>query len=161
MIRAAGAWDVKAIATIWNELIRDSEVTFNAVEKTETELVRLMRARADRGFGFFVAEEAREVLGFATYGQFRAGSGYARTMEHTIHLAPGARRKGKGRALMATLEDHARAAGVHSLIGAVSADNDDAIAFHTAIGYSEAARLAEVGWKNDRWFDLVLMQKVL
>ena len=149
MIRAAGAWDVKAIATIWNELIRDSEVTFNAVEKTETELVRLMLARADRGFGFFVAEEAREVLG------------YARTMEHTIHLAPGARRKGKGRALMATLEDHARAAGVHSLIGAVSADNDDAIAFHTAIGYSEAARLAEVGWKNDRWFDLVLMQKVL
>jgi phosphinothricin acetyltransferase len=29
------------------------------------------------------------------------------------------------------------------------------------MGYTEVGRLPQVGWKFDRWHDLVLMQKIL
>lgn len=161
MIIEAGARHARGIMAVWNPVIRETAITFNAAEKQENDLVRLIVSRADAGLGFFVAEEQGEVLGFATYGQFRVGVGYARTMEHTIVLAPEARGKGLGKALMNRIEFHARDHGVHSMMAGVSAENEDGIAFHARLGYKMLVRVPEVGWKFDRWMDLVLMQKFL
>lgn len=160
-LRPATPADAPAIAAIWNPFIRDSFVTFNAAEKSAQEVAELIDARGAAGHGFLVAAEGDAVLGFASYGQFRAGVGYAHTMEHTILLAPGGRGRGLGRALMAALEAHAAAAGAHSMIAGVSAANPDGVAFHAAIGYAVIARLPQVGRKAGRWLDLVLMQKML
>jgi L-amino acid N-acyltransferase len=161
MIRPAAARDAAEVAKIWNAVIRDTAITFNSVEKTESELVRLFITKAEQGHGFFVVEEEGAILGFATYGQFRGGMGYARCMEHTIILGEAARGRGLGRALMEVVEDHARAGGAHSIFAGVSAENEPGVAFHSAMGYREVARLSEVGWKFDRWMDLVLLQKFL
>ncbi|MBK1635243.1 GNAT family N-acetyltransferase [Rhodovulum adriaticum] len=160
-VRPARAADAPQIAAIWGHYIRETLVTFNAAEKTAAEVAALIAERQAAGHGFFVAEDAGRVMGFATYGQFRGGVGYARTMEHTILLDPLARGGGHGRALMAAVEDHARAGGAHSIFAGVSAANADGVAFHAAMGYAEVARLREVGHKQGLWLDLVLMQKFL
>ena len=160
MIRPATAADCAAIAAIWNPIIRDTAITFTGVEKTETGLAAMLDDKAVAGFPVLVADDGG-VLGFATYGTFRNGPGYARTAEHTILLGPQARGRGVGRALMAALEDDARGRGIHSLWAGVSAENPAGRAFHAAIGYAEVAVLPEVGWKFGRWLDLVLMQKML
>ena len=161
ILRPAVSDDAAAVAAIWNPVIRDTAATFTTQEKTVEGLAADFATRAAEGKLFLLAEEAGTVLGFATYFQFRNGPGYARTMEHSIILSPAARGRGVGRALMAGLEDHARAAGVHSLWAGVSAENPSGVAFHAAIGFSEIARLPEVGYKFGRWMDLVLMQKIL
>jgi len=161
MIRLAGAWDATAIAEIWNPVIRDSTITFNAVEKDPDNLVRFLTSQADVGQATFVVEQDGEVLGFATYGQFRAGVGYARSMEHTIMIAAGARGRGHGAGLLEAVEAHAREGGAHSMIAGVSGANEAGIGFHAARGYHEIARVPEVGWKHASWLDLVLMQKIL
>lgn len=161
MIRRATPADAAAIAAIWNPYIRDTLVTFNAAEKPPDEVAAMIRARDAAGFATFVAEGAAGLEGFASYAQFRAGVGYARSMEHTILLAPGAGGRGTGRALMAALGDHARAGGAHCLFAGVSAENPAGRAFHAAIGFSEVALLREVGFKGGRHLDLVLMQKFL
>jgi len=158
MIRAAVAADAAAIVAIWNKIIRDTAFTFTTVEKTEGGVRRDMAAA---GQVFLVAEQAGAVLGFATYGAFRAGPGYAQTMEHSVILAPEARGRGIGAALMKVLEVQARAAGVHCLIAAVSGENAGAVAFHRRIGFVEVGRLPEVGRKFDRWMDLIVLQKLL
>lgn len=158
IIRSARAADAAAICGIWNRIIRDSLVTFTTDEKSEASVAADL---SEGGDAFLVAETAGEVAGFATFGAFRSGPGYAFTAEHSIQLAPGARGRGIGRALMARLEEVASAAGVHSLIAGVSGANPGGIAFHAAIGFAEVARLPEVGFKNGRWLDLVLMQKFL
>lgn len=161
MIRPAAPRDLAAIIAFWNPMIRATTVTFSTEQKTVDGLTRMIAERRAAGAEFLVAEAAGQVLGLATYAQFRGGNGYAQAMEHTIVLAPEAQGKGLGRALMSALEDHARAAGAHVMVAGVSAENAAGIAFHAAIGYTETGRMPEVGHKFGRWLGLVLMQKLL
>ncbi|QYZ71124.1 GNAT family N-acetyltransferase [Neotabrizicola shimadae] len=161
MIRPATAADVESVAALWNGLIRDTTVTFTSKEKTLAEVAETIAARQRDGFTFLVAEHGSKVAGFATYAQFRGGDGYARCMEHSIHLEPLARGQGLGRRLMQAIEDHARARGTHSMIAGVSAENAGGLAFHGALGYRTIATVPESGFKFGRWLDLVLMQKIL
>lgn len=161
MIRPARASDAAAIAAFWNPQIRDTLITFTTLEKTEADLIAMIAGKAAEGYAFFVAEEAGAVLGFASYGPFRSGPGYRRACEHTIILAPEAKGRGLGRRLMEAIEDHARAAGRHIMVAAVSGGNPPGRAFHAALGYREVGVLPEAGWKFERYWDLVLMQKIL
>jgi L-amino acid N-acyltransferase YncA len=158
-IRHARPEDASDIAAFWNQLIRDTSVTFNPLEKPPAAIAEMIRARGADGRPWLVAEASGGVVGFATYAQFRAGAGYAATMEHTIILAPEGR--GLGARLMAALVDEARARGVRSLIGAVSAENAPALAFHARQGFVEVGRIPDAGRKFDRWIDLVLVQRRL
>lgn len=162
MIRPARPEDIPALLAIWNPIIRETMVTFNNAEKSPADLAAMLAEKAAAGQPFLVAEgSGAKVLGFATYGAFRAGPGYRFTAEHTIILAPAARGQGLGRALMAALEAEARAAGLHILVAGVSGGNDGAEDFHRAIGFHTIARLPGVGFKFGRFWDLILMQKAL
>jgi len=161
ILRAAVPADIPAVLDIWNPVIRDSVTTFNSVQKTPQDLTQMFADKAAAGHEFLVAEAEAQILGFATYGQFRGGIGYAHTMEHTIVLGPAARGKGLGRTLLLAIEDHARMHGAHSLFAGICAENPDARAFHAAMGYAHVATLAAVGYKFERWMDLHLMQKFL
>jgi phosphinothricin acetyltransferase len=160
ILRPFAAGDTDAVINIWNPVIRETTVTFSSEEKTPDGLAAMITERRAAGREFFVAEDGG-LLGFATYGQFRGGNGYVHAMEHTIILAPKARGRGAGRALMAAVEGHARAGGAHTLFAGVSGENAEGVAFHARIGFSTVARIPEVGRKFGRWLDLVLMMKML
>lgn len=161
VIRPAVAMDATAIVGFWNPMIRDTAVTFNPVEKDPAEVAAMITARQADGHGFVVAEDAGTLLGFATYSQFRGGAGYATCMEHTVILAPAAQGRGIGRALMTAIEGHARLRGAHQIIAGVSGENPEGLAFHTACGYVQIARIPEAGFKFGRFMDLILLRKLL
>jgi phosphinothricin acetyltransferase len=159
-IRHARPEDASALAAIWNPLIRDTAATFTSVEKTAAGLAEAIAARA-AGLPWLVAVTSAGPAGFATCAPFRPGPGYARTLEHTIILAPAATRRGLGARLMDRLAAEAAAAGGHALIGAISAENGPALAFHAAQGFAEVGRIPEAGRKFGRWIDLVLVRRPL
>jgi L-amino acid N-acyltransferase YncA len=161
MIRPFEAQDTAEVLAIWNPIIRHTIITFASDEKTAEGLAAMVAERRAAGREFFVAEEGGVLLGFASYAQFRGGNGYVHAMEHTVILGEGARGRGVGRALMAAVEDHARAAGCHTMVAGVSGENEAGIAFHQAVGYLAVGLLPESGRKFGRWLDLVLLQKVL
>ena len=161
MIRQAGAADAGAIAAIWNPIIRDTDITFNPVQKSTDEIATLIADRQAASHAFLVAEVEGVVQGFPSYFQFRGGLGYARTMEHSVNVAAAARGLGLGRALMAALEAHARRNGRRMLIGAVTATNAASLDFHRGLGFVEVGRIPDAGWKFGRHHDLVLVQKLL
>lgn len=161
MIRAAETSDAGGIAALMLPIVRDTTISFLAEPKTAAQIEAELRTKAQAGYGAFVAEQAGVVAGYATYGQFRGGSGYVHAFEHSIALAPETRGQGLGTRLMARLEEHARAAGGHTLWAGVSGENPAGRAFHARLGFAEVAVLPEVGRKFDRWLDLVLMRKEL
>ena len=158
MVRQARMADAADICTIVNGLIRDTVVTFTSKDRSESEIAAdiALRWRA-----YQVIETDGQVVGFATYGPFRNGPGYASTKELTIHLAPQARGRGMGRALLQALEQVAVSQGVHVLVAGISGANQEGIAFHTSCGYDVVGRMPEVGQKAGQMLDLILMQKIL
>ncbi len=158
IIRPARAEDAEALTVILNDVIDNTTITFTSQRKTVEDVQNDIAAR---GTAFLVAEIDSVAAGYASYFPFRNGPGYARTKEHSIALAQQARGKGAGRALMQVLEEVARADGVHSLWAGVSAENMAGRYFHATLGFTDIATLPEVGFKFDRWIDLVLMQKML
>jgi phosphinothricin acetyltransferase len=155
-VRRAGPADAAAICALANPVIRDTTITFTTEPRREEAVAALVAAQPH-----WVAEAGGGVVGFATHFPFRAGPGYAFTREHSVMLAPGARGRGLGRALMAAVEADAAAQGIHTLWAGISAENAPACAFHAALGFAETARLPQVGRKFGRWIDLILMHKVL
>jgi len=158
ILRPARAGDAEAICAIQNPIIRDTLITFTTVLRTPEAVAAEI---TEKGAAFLVAEIDGQVAGFASFGEFRKGPGYAATREHSVNLAPDARGRGVGQALMARLEHVAAAQGVHVLIGGVSGANPAGIAFHERIGFTCTGRLPGVGFKQGQWLDLVLMQKHL
>ncbi len=47
------------------------------------------------------------------------------------------------------------------MIGGIDASNSGSIALHAALGFEPCGILREVGWKFDRWLDLMFMQRKL
>jgi L-amino acid N-acyltransferase YncA len=161
MIRPARASDAPALAALLNHWILTTTVTFTPVPKTEGDILDMIAAKTGSGHAFLVAEEDGQLIGQASYGQFRGGPGYATCMEHSISLLPGTHRKGLGRALLTAIEDQARAHGAHQMIAAISGENEGGRAFHARMGYRDIATIPEAGFKFGHFIDLVLMQKFL
>ena len=158
MIRAARNADADTIAALWNAMIRDTLFTFTTREKPEAEIAEMISGRPQ---AFWVAERQGAVAGFMTFGPFRSGPGYARTVEHSIVVSAAAQGLGTAGALMDEGERAAWRLGHHVMVAAISGSNPRAIRFHEARGYLHVGHLPEVGRKQGQWLDLILMQKIL
>ncbi|MDO5631322.1 MAG: GNAT family N-acetyltransferase [Paracoccus sp. (in: a-proteobacteria)] len=157
MIRPARPDDAPGVGAIWNPIIRDTTISFWPVERHDTEIAALIAQRQADGHGFFVAETEGTITGFASYGQFRAGLGYAHSLEHSIHIAPQARGLGVGRALMEIMLDHAREGGGRIMVAGITGWNTGSVAFHTRFGFVHWGMIPNAGWKFGTWHDLILM----
>ena len=159
--RDATEADLPAMLAIYNRIIATSTAIYRDEPTTLEERAEWFASRRARGFPVIVAERGGEVLGFATYGDWRgAFPGYRHSVEHSVHIAEGARGTGAGAALMGHLFDLAREGGVHVMVGAVDADNAGSLRFHDRLGFARVAHFHEVGRKFGRWLDLVFVEKV-
>ena len=151
--------DLAALVAIYNEVIANSTAVFSHLPVTLDERRGWWRARLAQGYPVLVAHDARGVAGFASFGDFRAASGYRFTVEHTVHVRADGRRRGIGTRLVSALFPRAVRCGKRVMIAGVDADNAAAIGFHERLGFERVGLLREVGRKFDRWLDLVFLQR--
>jgi phosphinothricin acetyltransferase len=161
MITDATEADLPGLVQIYNEVIATSTAVYSSTPVTVEERRLWWQTRTGQGYPVLIAHDAGGVCGFATFGDFRAWPGYRFTVEHTVHVRADGRSRGVGTALVQALFPRARALGKHVMIAGVDAANAASIRFHERLGFEQAARLREVGYKFDRWLDLVFMQRML
>ena len=162
ILRDATAGDLPGILAIYNEVIVNSTAIYALAPVTLADRAQWLKARQAQNFPVLVAVDADEVLGFASYGEWRgAWAGYKYTVEHSVHIAASHRGTGIGRQLMLRLIDAAQTAGLHVMIGGIDADNVASIKFHERLGFAPVAHFREVGFKFNRWLDLVFTQRIL
>ena len=152
------------ITAIFNHAVRE---TFSIWSETETTLDlrrTWMQARKSAGFPVIVAvDEAQpnDVLGYGSFGVFRDFPGYAKTVEHSVYVAPAAQRKGVGRAILAELVARARKKGLEAMVGGIDSTNSGSIKLHEQAGFEVQGNLKGVGRKFGKQLDLVFMVKAL
>lgn len=158
IVRDAVPQDAAALAEIYNEIVRNSMITFTTAEKSAAD----WEAEINAGGGLLVLVDTTETLrGYARLGEFRSGPGYAHVAEHSIYISPGTQGRGLGRLLLSALEERAQELGFEILVAGISGTNDVAQRFHRSCGFKEVGRMPGVGQKWGRSLDLVLMQKRL
>lgn len=161
ILRDATPADLPAILAIHNDAILNSLAIWQYEPVPLANREAWFADRAAKGQPILVAELDGMLAGYASYGDFRVGAGYAGTVEDSIYIRAGLRGRGLARALMGALIEHARSAGKHVMIGAIGLPNDASVALHAAFGFVETGRLREIGRKNGQWLDLLMMQKTL
>jgi phosphinothricin acetyltransferase len=157
----AGERHLPGILAIYNDAVAQTTAIWNDALVDLDNRRDWWRGRRDAGFPIFVAVAGEVVLGYASFGSFRPFDGYRQTVEHSVYVADGSRRRGVASALISALEREAKAKGMHVMVGGIAADNEPSLRLHAKLGFRETGRLLQVGRKFGRWLDLVFMQKFL
>ena len=158
-IRDAGEPDLPGLLAIYNDVIATSTAVYSYLPVTLDDRLQWWRTRVASGYPVLVATERSAVLGFATFGDFRAWPGYRFTVELSVHVRADRRGQGIGKELVEALFPRAAALGKHVMIAGVDAANAASIRFHERLGFEQVGHLREVGFKFDRWLDLVFLQR--
>lgn len=158
-IRPAEPRDLAAVTAIYADEVLHRTATFELEPPDEAEMARRLDGVRAHGLPWVVAQLDDRVVGYGYLSPFRLRPAYRYCVELSVYVAPDSHRRGVGRALMQALIEAARARGLRHLIGAIGdSANDGSIGLHAAFGFREAGVWREVGWKFDRWIDVVLMQ---
>lgn len=160
-VRDAVEADLPGLLEIYNDVIATTTAVYRDEPATLQDRIDWWTARAAHGFPVLVAVESDAVMGFASFGDFRAWPGYRFTVEHSLHVRADRRGRGVGQALMHPLIERARGLGKHVMMAGVDADNAGSIRFHERLGFERVGHLREVGFKFGRRLDLVFLQKFL
>ena len=160
-IRDAIEADFPGLVAIYNEVIASSTAIYASEPVTLGNRLEWWRTRVAQGYPVLVAADASGVTGFASFGDFRTWPGYRFTVEHSVHVRADCRGQGVGTQLLTALLPRAAACNKHIMIGGVDAANSASIRFHERLGFTQAGHLREVGYKFDRWLDLVFLQRRL
>ena len=82
------------------------------------------------GYPIFVYELDNKVVGFATFGPFRAWPAYKYSVEHSVYVDKAYRKNGIGSSLMKELIKIAKEREYMTLIAGINAENEKSIALH-------------------------------
>ena len=157
-IRDAVEADFDQITAIYNDVLTHSTAIYNDRPATLEERVSWWRSRIAQGYPVLVAADSGSVLGFATFGDFRAWPGYRFTVEGTVHIRADVRGQGVGTTLLNTILARARTLGKHVMIAGVDSENTASLRFLERYGFERAGHLREVGYKFDRYLDLMFLE---
>lgn len=161
-IRPAIRADCPGILAIYNDAVLTTTATYDYEPRTLEQREEWFDQHARDGFAVFVAEDAGgRIVGWSALNPYHARPGFRFTTENSVYVAADARGQGLGKLLLAPLIDAARAKGLHAMIAAIDATNKASIRLHARFGFVPVGQFKQVGYKFDRWLDVLYMERLL
>ncbi|MBE5784082.1 MAG: N-acetyltransferase [Clostridiales bacterium] len=166
-IRLATVADAPQLLAIYAPYIEETAITYEYTVPSVAEFAARIENTLKK-YPYLVLEDEGEIRGYAYASPFRTRAAYAWCVETSIYLRKDCRKKGYGKALLQKLEKLLKEQNVLSVYACISFAEEEneilthaSIHFHEKMGYAHAARVHQCGYKFERWFDLVIMEKML
>jgi len=169
-IRDARLEDAEALQAIYKYYVEHTAISFEYEAPTVEEFRRRMMEIKER-YPYIVAEEGGRIIGYAYAGPFHKREAYKWSVELTVYLDKDCRGHGCGRRLYEELEKMLRERGFKNLYACIGKPAEDAtddpyltdasIRFHEKMGFRIVGLFTKCGYKFNRWYDMVWMEKLI
>jgi L-amino acid N-acyltransferase len=159
-IRLATPDDLADVNEIYNHYVQNTTSTYQTVPMTIEKRLEWF-ARHGGPHPVIVAEMRDRIVGWGSLSPFHERDAYRFTVENSVYICHDQRRLGIGKAILQDMIEKARTIGHHTIIAGIDAEQRASIALHEHFGFVKVAHLHQVGYKFDRWLDVVYMQLML
>ena len=160
MIRPVQLSDAAAIRAFYQPYVTETAITFEVdvptVQEFESRITKTLPQ-----FPYLVAEVDGKVVGYAYASTYYARAAYDWTTELSIYVSKEARGQGVGSDLYTALEEELQARGYLRFLACIAVPNEASISMHEKRGYVQVAHFPKIGYKFNKWHDIVWMQKTI
>ena len=161
LIRKAKRTDLHSILDIYNDAIINTTAVYDYTPHTLEMRQQWYDDKLNKGIPVIVAEINDRVVGFTSYGPFRAWPAYKYSIEHSVYVHHDFRNQGIARKLLTHLIDTVKNKEVHTIIAGIDADNSASIHLHKQLGFEDAGHFNQVGYKFGKWLNLTFLQLIV
>lgn len=160
-IRTATEADSEALLAIYAPYVLKTPITFEyLVPSLEEFRQRILDTLQE--YPYLVAEDKEQnIVGYAYAHSYKGRSAYDWSVEVTVYVSEAAQGLGAGKLLYQALEESLAAQQVVNLTACITGQNEGSIRFHEKMGYRNVGTFEKIGYKFDRWYDVIWMQKRL
>lgn len=164
-IRFATEDDAQELLKIYEPYVRNTAVTFEYDVPSVEEFAGRIRNVLTK-FPYIVAEEGGQIVGYAYVGVFKARPAYDWAVESSIYVKSDMRRNGVGRLLYEHLEAILKEQGILNFYACIACPEVEdeyltrnSMKFHERLGFRKVGEFYKCGYKFNRWYNMVWMEK--
>lgn len=166
-IRVASPKDAAAIRAIYEPYVLNTAITFEDQVPTVKDFAQRI-AHTLQSYPYYVAELDGVIVAYCYAGILKNRSAYQHAAETSIYVSTTMRGSGLGKRLYALLERTLAMQNVTRAYACITASAPPCAeapstsrAFHEHLGYQLIGSFKQCGYKFDRWFDMIWMEKKL
>jgi len=166
-IRRITPADAEKLLEIYAPYVTETAITFEYDVPTIDEFRKRIEVILEK-YPYTAAIQDGEIIGYAYAGLFKARAAYDYDVEVTIYIKKEHRRSGVGKILYAELERLLKKQGITNLYACIACTEtedefltNDSIKFHQRMGYKLIGTFKQCGYKYNRWYDMVWMEKIV
>lgn len=157
-IREAIIQDCHALAVIYNNYV--GKTTMELTPKTGLYFETFLNTKSKQEV-IYVGEIANRIVGYSIIKKYSDREGYRFAAETSTYLAPDQLRKGYGRAMKEHMLEMCKVLGLKHIVAKIWTSNQSSIDFHKSIGYTIVGNQQQIGFVNNKWQDVTIMQYII
>jgi phosphinothricin acetyltransferase len=159
-IRDATIADLPALTDIINHYIVHTPINFDVEPYTVDARREWFEEHAAHGkYRLVVAEEASQLVGYATTSRWRPKAAYGTTVESSVYCRHDACGRGIGSALYRALFDAIKTDDIHMIVAGATMPNAASKALHERAGFHQVGVFKAVGRKFGQFWDVAWFQR--
>ena len=166
-IRIASETDVEELLAIYEGYVQNTAITFEYEVPSLDEFRERIHHTLQR-YPYLAAEEDGKLVGYAYASPFKERAAYDWAVETSIYVSGERKQNGIGRKLYEELERILQRQGILNVNACIAYPQvedeyltQDSVRFHEKLGYQMVGTFHKCGYKYDRWYDMVWMEKFI
>jgi L-amino acid N-acyltransferase YncA len=159
-IDLASEMDYERMAEIYNESIQKGAATMEESHYTAAKISAWVEKFEERE-RLYALKDAGKTIGWGIIKFYSPREGYRFACETAIYITETELRNGYGSLMKNFLIEKCKELDYHHLVAKIFASNTASIEYNLKIGYSIVGRQKEIGFRNGKWVDIVIMQYLI